>query len=344
MDLSDTINAYLRDRAARGVSKSTIYGDKQALQYLLADVGNISTARLRPQHLDMFWQNRTNWAPGTCNRAQSILSMYFKWCQNRGYLSRSANLLEDRKPLRVPPRKRLIIPQSDFSTFLEGDYKDPRTRPVLAIGLYLFLRRSEITMLRWQDWNEQMGTIEVFREKTKTLDTLPVCTELEHELKRWRLEYAGLVGTIPAPSNYIIPARNRPSFTGVGQRKLEMVDYGDFYPNTRARVDVLIKHALLKAGYFQPQEGGHTLRRSGAVALYNQLTSVGHDRAIRVCQAMLGHSKIATTEVYLRLDLDRKVRNDLLAGQPMFPDRGEGVVLELGDVKHGEGDARSVPL
>jgi integrase len=103
-----------------------------------------------------------------------------------------------------------------------------------------------------------------------------------------------------------------------------------YLPTTKANLGYAIRTILQAAGYYRPQEGGHTLRRSGATALYNQLSSVGHDRAIRICQAMLGHSSVQTTEIYLRLDLDRKVRNDLLAGKRMFPEEGTATVLRLG--------------
>lgn len=338
MDLSDAIGAYLRDRKARNYATGTLYNDKRVLTLFLADVGNVSTNRLRPQHLDTFWAHRT-WSPGTTNKARATLSGFFKWCQNRGYIPRAMNLLDDTRQMRVPPRKRIIIPQAEFSTIIEGQYRDPRTRIVLAIGIYLFTRISETGGLRWQDWNEQDGTIEVYRDKTKTLDTLPVCDELARELKRWRLEYASLVGETPLPGWFIVPNRSRPKYKGIGKSELVRTGGGAYLPDTRCRPDGIIKLALKAAGYYQDHEGGHTLRRSGAIALYNQLTRVGHDRAIRVCQAMLGHSSITTTEIYLRLDLDRKVRNDLLAGQPMFPEVEEATVSELGERLNGQGYA-----
>jgi len=343
MDLSDAVRAYLRDRQARGYAKGTVYNDKRVLTLLLADVGNINTARLRPQHLDTFWSLR-DWGPGTTNKARATLSGFFKWCQNRGYLPRTMNLLDGTRPMMVPTRKRIIIPQAEFSTFIEAGYKDPRTRVVLALGLYIFTRISETGGLRWQDWNENDGTIEVYRDKTSTLDTLPVCTELDRELKIWKRRYAALAGEIPTPGSFIVPNRTRPKYRGTGKSRLEQTAAGLWLPSSRTRPDGIIKLALKQAGYYQDREGGHTLRRSGAIALYNELTRVGHDRAIRVCQAMLGHSTITTTEIYLRLDLDRKVRNDLLAGQPMFPTAGEGVVLNLGDARHGEGDIGEISV
>lgn len=343
MDLSGAVTAYLRDRQARGYAKGTIDNDRQVLRLLLADVGNINTQRLRPQHMDVFWANRT-WGPGTCNKARAIFSSFFKWCQNRGYMPRTLDLQTEARPQRVAPRKRVLIPQSSFSTFIEADHEDVRARIVLALGLYLFLRRSEITGLRWQDWNEDTETIEVYREKTKTLDTLPVCSELGRELKRWRLTYAAEVGEAPSPGYFIVPGRTKPKFVGIGKGKLKVVQASKLVPTQRAVISVLVRNCLKDSGYYQEYEGGHTLRRAGATALYDQLTRMGHDRAIRVCQAMLGHANITTTEIYLRLDLDRKVRNDLLAGQPMFPDAGEGVVLSLEGNLHGEGNTGSVPL
>lgn len=329
MNLSDAIAAYRAARTARGISSGTLRNDKQVLELLLADVGNIQTRNLRPQHVDVFWTRRTTWGPGTKNRARNTLNTFFCWCQNRGHIARDMELLGGERALKVPPRDRVLIPQSEFETFLDS-LEDPRKRIIIAIGLYLFTRVSETEGLRWQDINFDTSTIEVFRNKTQTLDTLPLCEELERELKRWRLSYAAEVGEQVQKSWFVVPAMR--SRRGKAQKGIKgFVGTGDivYLPTKKSRCGNMITDVLEKAGYYQPYEGGHTLRRSGATALYNQLSSVGHDRAIRICQAMLGHANIATTEVYLRLDLDRKVRNDLLAGKPMFPQTPGASVLPM---------------
>lgn len=334
MNLSDAIQLYLADRKAKGIKQNTLRNDRSKLTRLLADVGNIQVAQLRPQHFDLFWSRRTTWGPSTMNIAHATLNSFIRWCQIRGYMPKDRNPLEGGRRLKEPPRKRVIIPQQEFATFLEG-IEDARARAMCAIGLYLFTRISETASVRWQDVDMHNGTVEVFREKTDTLDTLPLCEELHAELKRWALAYAAAIGRPLLPADLVIPGWQKPRVVGVKGKKGEFVEKekGHYLPQTKAHITYSVKKALRDAGYYEPYEGGHTLRRSGAIALYNQLTKVGHDRAIRICQAMLGHSDISTTEIYLRLDLDRKVRNDLLAGKLMFPEAEEAEVVLLGVAK-----------
>ena len=343
MLLSDAIQAYAHDRRAKGIAPKTRSNEQQVLRLLLADVGNIQVRQLKPQHADIFWANRAGWAPGTLNRARNTLSTFFTWCRTRGYMNRDVDPLAGTKALKVPARSRALIPQGEFQSVIERR-ESPRTRAAFAIGLYMFLRISDISVLRWQDVDLKGGSAEVFRPKTQTLDVLPICEELVAELKRWRLAYAAHMGEQVRPEWYVIPGTTPPRGNAVKGSKGFISTQPRYYlPTKRADLSKVIKQGLEEDGYYVPYEGGHTLRRSGATALYNQLTHVGHDRAIRICQAMLGHSSVQTTEVYLRLDLDRKVRNDLLAGKPMFPTLGEGTVLTLqGRMLDGSEDSGAV--
>lgn len=336
MDLSDAIASYHADRRAKGIKEGTRRAERRVLGLLLADVGNINTRSLRPQHLDLFWSRRTAWAPGTMNHAASVLSSFFKWCQVRGHVRRDMQLMEDHRKLKVAPRDRITIPPSRFSELLSS-CEAPRERITAAIGLYLFTRISETQDLRWQDWNEDSGTIDVFRTKTQTIDVLPVCSELRSELQLWRMEYGAILGGTPQPGWFIVPgvAQRRRSGTK-GTKGFTHLDTLKLLPTTKANLGYTVKNLLDRGGYYRHMEGGHTLRRSGAVALYDRLSLMGHDRAIRVCQAMLGHANIATTEVYLRLSLDRKLRNDLLADKPMFPEETGAIVVTIERGQHGQ--------
>lgn len=339
MLLSDAIDAFLADRRAKGYSKGSIRNEGAALRHLLADVGNIDTRRMRPQHIDIFWASHTGWSEGTMNRTRAHLSVFFKWAQARGYMSRSADLLAGSRNLRVPQKPRVIIPQSSFTTLLESA-RNPRSRIAVAIGLYLFARISETEDLRWADVNFDTKEVSVYRRKTRTIDVLPLCEELEKELLRWRLTYASIAGHEVQPSWYVIPGSSSPLRYGAkGTKGFTVVEKVQYLPTRRANLAKAIRLVLEEADYFQKGEGGHTLRRSGAVALYNQLTTVGHDRAIRIVQAMLGHSSIKTTEVYLRLSLDRKVRNDLIAGKPMFPVGVDAEVHDIREMVNGSEDS-----
>lgn len=322
MLLSDAIDRYLADRANKGMAQGTVRNERTVLKHLLADIGNIQVSSLSAKHMDMFWSRHQDWAPGTFNRAKTNLHTFFTWCQARGIMPRYTDPLEGVRRRKKVERARLIIPSDEFSTLLDAA-EDPRDRILVAIGLYMFTRISETTNLRWRDIDFQNHTASVFRFKTGTTDVLPICEELEHELKIWRLKYSEIMGEVVKPGWIVVPPYQWVQMVGVPGKKGMLIPHEApplLKPNRQMTTGTeRVQRVLLKAGYdLDKGEGGHTLRRSGATALYNELSERGHDRAIRMCQAMLGHASIQTTEVYLALNLDRKARNDLLAGKRMF--------------------------
>jgi integrase len=326
-DLSTAIQSFLASRENQGLARGTVRRERDTLRWFLADVGNINTRSIRPEHIDIFWSKHTNWAQSSRNVNLAGLQAFFVWCRARGYMGRDVDPLAGMRKGKPEPRPRVIIPQDQFSTLLAG-ITDPRMRIAVGIGLYLFTRISETENLRWQD--DRGDEMEVYRIKTKTIDILPICMELRAELDRWKLAYAAEVGQPVQPGWFIVPRREMARFEkGSRPGKGRPLIMGQLIPTEKATLTGSLRTILQRAGYYQPWEGGHTLRRSGAIALYHRLTHLGHDRAMRVCQAMLGHSSLSTTEIYLRLDLDRKLRNTLLAGQKMFPGEEEAEVLQL---------------
>jgi integrase len=330
MYLSQAIDTYLAYRQATGIKQSTLRGEKYTLRLLLADTGNINMRQLAQRHIDHFFSKRTTWGPGSMNRGRYHLNSFIKWAQVRKHVPQDSLVLDDTRPQRVPPRDRIIIPHQNFSTFL-AEIRDPRTRAMCAIGLYLFTRISETRVLRWQDVDLDNGKVTVRREKISTIDVLPLCDELKEELLRWRLEYAKRLGRPVLPGDQVIPYQKQGKRMGVKGKKgvFELVTETTYEPHRKAPLGGSIRQALTDAGYYQKYEGGHTLRRSGAVALYNSLAERGHDRAMRTVQWMLGHSSIQTTEIYLRLDLESKAAMDLLSGKQMFPEQKEAQLVEI---------------
>lgn len=331
MLLSDAVDQYGADRRAQGMSPRTVKNERVTLGQLLTDVGNIHVHNITVIHLDRFWSKHPRWEPSTCNLKRIHLSVFFEWCRKRGHAPRGWDPLEGSKKRREPKKSRVIVPQSKFEELLRAA-ENPRDRAIVAIGLYTFVRVSEIVTLKWRDVDWDNHTITIYRHKTEEFDTLPMCEELEDELRRWHLEYGRQAGQVPRLEWFITPAYSRALWGGVkgGHRKMQLIEEARIQPMVQLREATHpIKRVLAKLGYDAEREGGHTLRRSGATALYHELSSKGHDRAIRIVQAILGHKNIATTEVYLSLDLDRKARNDLLRGRRMFDSSAVGQVVDL---------------
>lgn len=60
------------------------------------------------------------------------------------------------------------------------------------------------------------------------------------------------------------------------------------------------------------------LRAQGMAAKTVHSHGIGHDGALRRVSSMLGHSSTSITEHYLGVDAERRQRNSLLAGKPVF--------------------------
>lgn len=339
MLLSDAIEAYNRDRKAKGMSLNTVRNQGVALRQFLAAVGNIQVNYIGPVQVDRFWAKHPDWGPGTYNLKRQVLMSFFEWLRQRGHMNKGNDPLTGLRKRRVPQQDWNLIPPSDFERVIDCA-PNARDRAMVATSLYLFTRVSETKELRWRDIDFDNYTIQVYRTKVGEYDQLPMCAELEVELRRWRFEYGSLVGQVPRPEWYVFPAYSKPLFSGRGGNGLYLVKAPELMPTTGlSGITTQIKAVLEVAGYDDDQEGGHTLRRSGATALYHELSSQGHDRAMRTVQAMLGHKNLATTEIYLSLNLDRKARNDLLAGRRMFAEAttAEVVAMDL-EALDGEED------
>jgi len=98
----------------------------------------------------------------------------------------------------------------------------------------------------------------------------------------------------------------------------------------------VVKRAMRRIGHEPHGSGMHTLRRSGARALFDRLRHEGYDGALMRVSSMLGHADTKTTEIYLGLSIERQQRNELIAGKAMFPDMTEsGTVVPLKEASGG---------
>ena len=158
---------------------------------------------------------------------------------------------------------------------------------------------------------------------------MPVPGELDRELRRWLQAYQDDVRGPLEPDWFLVPAHGAPTPFWDPAVKRWTAGYADRNLNPCRRVSGTssrVQDALTRAGYpvrddygRSAGEGVHTLRRSGARALFDRLAGEGYDGAIRTVQAMLHHESQQTTEGYLGLTMDVKRRNDLLRGRDMFP-------------------------
>ena len=325
------IDSYLDWRRARGIAPATSSRDRVTLFAFAKVTGNIKPASLTTEHVDRFFLDRSSLSPQTQNLDLATLRTFFSFLENRGYHRKAKSLLADYRSMKYAPPIRRRVSIGEFPALLDSA-QDPRDRILVAIGIYLFLRASEVKLLRVKDVNLATSEVSVRIPKTKDADLAPLCSEMEAELRRWLTHYAETCGPLD-PDWFLVP---RLKLTA-GERTLG----GRFTSESMVRELIptepcnhpflVIKRALKALGWKDvSKEGLHTLRRSGARALYDELASSdGHSNALETVSAMLHHSTMSVTQIYLGLTESRRKRDRLIAGKVMFPSLCDHTIVPL---------------
>jgi len=327
-------------RKAQGIAANTIRTEQQIVRRFITINGNILVGNVTYRHVDAHLT-----AAGKTRSRNSLvldhgaLRRFFGWCVATNKAPQKFNPMGVSRPPRREKKERRRLPVAQFGQLLDAA-PTGRDRATIALGLYLFLRGGEITSLRIGDLNLQEREVLVTVHKTGQQDLMPVSTELAREMARWLTAYTKDVGTSTLDDSwFLVQGKTQPYWRhDVDQGSYQQV--AALIPTKQYRTPAVpVQNALVAIGWmedtarpYQPgrhgvgsQEGVHTLRRSGARALFDRLRNEGYDGALRTCQAMLHHSSSLQTEHYIGLTLDRWHRNTLIKGEAMYP-VGENVV------------------
>lgn len=341
MLISDAAELFILSRASEGAAKNTLKGYRVNLNHLERCVGRKHVSALTVADIDsMFAELSPRLSDASINHLMASLSSFFKWCRSRGHMDLASEPLAGRRRRRLRRVERRRLTASQFPMLLAAA-PHPRDRMLLALGLYLMLRASEIVDLRVGDVNLDAGEVNVRIFKTRDADVMPISAELDRELRTWLTCYTEECGPLRSDW-YLIPQRSRSTTRGYAGRIQSDWRSQRLLPDQRlGKVEGIAQQALTSIGWDMRDtsgkslwEGMHTLRRSGARALFDELVAQGYDGALRTVQTFLHHANSVMTERYLGLELDRNQRNQKFAGQPMFPSQEAGNVTVLREA-HG---------
>jgi integrase len=260
------------------------------------DVREVTTNDCRA-FLDL-WLHRS---PSTVCTIHSALNGLFGWLYLEGEIE-SNPMVRIKRPRRPRPEDVdvVIVTPADVEKMFAAacDWQEFLCLAVLA---YLGPRRNAASGLRWRDVDLVEGALR-FREKGSKVVDVPMPYELL-EILRAACESTDVSCN---PDDYVIPNR-RPASVRRAERSNKVI------------WETVIKVAS-RAGV---RATTHALRRAFAVAF---LTS--HPGAIESLQALMNHSRIDTTQVYLRA-LNRskamEVVRDLSWTTPAFQPQGRNM-------------------
>ena len=309
---------YLAFLEARGLARSTVTTNKNVINHALRAWGDMPIADVKPKHVDELFIGK-EWSTGTRNVYLIALRNFLKYCRTHGHLPPDYDPTSGWKTRTLEKREKTWLTLPVLGALMDAT-THARDRAFIAIGIYTFMRASEIVALRWRDVDLVNNEVHIYRIKTRQADQLPICAELRHELAAWLTYCHAELGPIN-PDWYVVPSKGPTPMKGVRGRRA-LVPTGEPHP-LRPTVPItrpqrIVKDAMTRIGIGNKGDGCHVLRRSGARSLFEELREQGHDGSARRVQSMLGHASVITTELYLGLDNERRQRNEMLAGRQMF--------------------------
>jgi len=220
-----------------------------------------------------FLDQWANASASTVCTIHSALNGLFAWLYLEGELELNP-MVRIPRPRRTRPEDAdvVIVTPRDVQRMLAAS-QDWQELLCLSVLAYLGPRRDSASRLRWRDVDLHEGTLR-FREKGGKTSVKPMPHELSAILREARAS-----GQVPCQADdYVIPNR-RPASVRRAERSNK----------------IIWETVLRVAGRVGVRATVHALRRAFAVAF---LTN--HPGAIESLQALMNHSRIDTTQVYLR--------------------------------------------
>ena len=277
MRLSRAVALWMGELARSGRTPGTRASYERYLWKLIAPLEraepDIVAADVTMNDLRKFLDGWIESAPSTVCSIHSALNGFFSWLFLEGEIESNpmARIPRPRRPRPEDVAVVIVTPQ-DVERML-GATEGWQEFLCLSVLTYLGPRRAAASRLRWRDVDLVAGTMR-FHEKNNKTTVKPMPWELL-EILRAACE-SGEVAC--QGSDYVIPNR-RPASVRRTERSNK----------------IILETVKRVAKRVRVEANAHAMRRAFAVAF---LTS--HSGAIESLQALLGHSRIDTTQVYLR--------------------------------------------
>lgn len=309
MRYSQAVEAYL-DARSNEQAYNTVRTNRTHLKKLLNQYGDIELDSIDQRLMNgafSIWASTM--APGSLNVTLGTYRGFFAWCREEELMPATWNPLKGQRQRRPNRNHRPRIPAADFSRLLDHA-PCPRSRFLVALGLYCMPRASEVQLMTIGDLDLEAKYLRMTIPKTTDTDELPLTDDFIDEAERYLDWYASIVGPLKE-HYYLIPS------TIPGKGKFKTREITPLLPHKH--LHGLLVPALEAYG-LENHKGLklHLLRRSGARGLYDALADSGLDSAIEVTQAALHHRSRNMTEHYIGLEGGRAKRDKILRGARLY--------------------------
>lgn len=330
LTIAEAVPQFLETLRGRGLEESTIRRHHSALSGRGGFLGACQSLKggcptmgqIDHQCVSRYLAGITG-VQGTRNNKLESIRQFLAWAEKRkmlraGFLAE--DLLDGAKTRKAQRKPKYYIPPDRFPDALEiAGARDPRDRAVIAFLLGTLARGdSEAAPAELRHLDLDGLTVQLWRQKRQRWTETVINPDMAGEMERWGTVYAGEMGYVSframrndRPEWKLLPAR-----TSWNQGFRLEPDRGI---SVMARI---IKRVLTGLGVTETEsgrwvahkgEGSHTIRRSGAAAMFDKLTAeLGFDGALLMVSAMLDHEDTGVTLDYIGRDRQKQKLNDWL--------------------------------
>lgn len=263
-----TITAYRKDLLQFKAYLSTALGIEQMQE--------VRHSHIRSFMVELITEGRE---ARTVNRKLSTIKAYYRFLLRRGHLAEDPTLKVSapKLPKRLPGAVRKEALQTLFSKVkFPEDYEGKRDRLILELLYATGMRRSELIALRPEDFNWAQQEV-LIRGKGGKERLVPIGKSLVLEVQdflKWREELSGAA----QQKQLLLTAKGKP-----------------LYP----KLVYNIVRKYLSAVSPDERLGPHALRHSFATHLSE------NGAELNAIKALLGHSSLASTQVYTHNSAER---------------------------------------
>ena len=281
MEIRDAVSLFLQHlQVEKGVSKATIENYKEDLKLFFdyfKDTNNTDDLMIQQIAEFIQIQSEDNKAASTILRRYSCLKNFFTFLVGEGVID--TDIPEFEKP-KKDKKLPLVVSNEDVEALLEAPdmtkESGQRDRAMLEVMYATGLRVSELISLQFKNVDFPSQVITVYGKGNKQR-SVPVSS--------FALDYL---------SKYINGVRKRNP--GHASNYLFLNKQG--HPVSRVYFFKQVKKYSELAG-IKTNVSPHTLRHSFATHLLN------HGAQLRIVQSMLGHTNIATTQIYTHVSSEK---------------------------------------
>ncbi|AYD84617.1 integrase [Mycobacterium phage Paito] len=294
------ITRYVTHLASAGYPQTTLATRTAHLRRISRGVG-VSPENLTGESLRDFFAKQTHWARETRRGYRNTAVSFFTWAHDEGHLATNpARALPSVKP--SPPRPRPVPDRAYCEAMMAAT---PRVMLMLRLADEVGLRRAEVAQVHTDDLSEGYSGYELLvHGKGGKIRILPISDELAE------LVAQGPAGHTPgAPATgYLFPGN----------------DNGHLSPSYVGKLCAAAIPGIWTM---------HKLRHRFAKKAYDGT------RDLRALQTMLGHSSVATTEIYVPVEDDAVRAVMMAARETPGRRRGGNGTFVMGAVAAGRGES-----